>query len=134
MDQIQQEFDQLAQQVEFVGFNADALKPKSRNQIIGSVSNTLGEKGKIKVLLHSIAKGNLKSMVDEHQPTLQTDDFAITINAMAISMFDWVSTLQSAGLFADEARVLSFTSEGNSKVWKNYAAVSAAQSGSGSHY
>lgn len=127
MDQIQQEFDQLAQQVEFVGFNADALKPKSRNQIIGSVSNTLGEKGKIKVLLHSIAKGNLKSMVDEHQPTLQTDDFALTINAMAISMFDWVSTLQSAGLFADEARVLSFTSEGNSKVWKNYAAVSAAK-------
>jgi enoyl-[acyl-carrier protein] reductase I len=127
MDQIQREFDQLAQQVEFISFNADAVKPDSRNQIIGSFRKTLGEKGKIKVLLHSIAKGNLKSMVDEHQPTLQSDDFAITINAMAISLFDWVSALQSAGLFADAARVLSFTSEGNSKVWKNYAAVSAAK-------
>jgi len=30
-------------------------------------------------------------------------------------------------LFSGDARVVSFTSEGNTKAWKNYAAVSAAK-------
>ena len=32
-----------------------------------------------------------------------------------------------ARFFSDDARVISFTSEGNTKAWKNYAAVSAAK-------
>ncbi len=32
-----------------------------------------------------------------------------------------------AKLFASDARIISFTSEGNTKAWKNYAAVSAAK-------
>ena len=33
----------------------------------------------------------------------------------------------SRGNTAEDARVVSFTSEGNTKAWKNYAAVSAAK-------
>ena len=38
-----------------------------------------------------------------------------------------VREVQKAKLFADDVRVLSFTSEGNAKVWKNYGAISAAK-------
>jgi len=46
---------------------------------------------------------------------------------MAISLFDWTSEIFDAKLFSDDARIISFTSEGNTKAWKNYAAVSAAK-------
>ena len=60
-------------------------------------------------------------------PILQTDDFQLTIQAMGISLYDWTNAIFEARLFSDDARVISFTSEGNTKAWKNYAAVSAAK-------
>ena len=69
----------------------------------------------------------LTSMLDDENPALHNDDFMITINAMAISLFDWTISLHAEKLFSEDARILSFTSEGNSKAWKNYAAVSAAK-------
>ena len=46
---------------------------------------------------------------------------------MAFSLYDWTKAIFDANLFADEARIVSFTSEGNTKAWQNYAAVSAAK-------
>jgi len=66
-------------------------------------------------------------MVSTSTPALQNDDFNHTIQAMAISLFDWTKALFEAELFSGDARIISFTSEGNTKVWKNYAAVSAAK-------
>ena len=66
-------------------------------------------------------------MISESTPTLQTDDFQLTIQAMGISLYDWTNAIFEARLFSDDARVISFTSEGNTKAWKNYAAVSAAK-------
>ena len=66
-------------------------------------------------------------MIAEGQPILKNDDFNITINAMAISLFDWTQAIFDAKLFANDARIVSFTSEGNTKAWKHYAAVSAAK-------
>jgi len=128
MKSIIRDFDQLQQMdVEFLSFNVDAIKKENIIEVIQSLKILMGNHGKIRVLLHSIAKGNLKSMIDEDEPTLQNDDFNITINAMAISLFDWTIALYNEKLFAEDARVLSFTSEGNSNAWKNYAAVSAAK-------
>ena len=79
------------------------------------------------MLIHSVAKGNLKPMISDIGPTLRTDDFSLTINAMAISLYDWTKALFDKDLFATDSRVISFTSEGNKKVWQNYAAVSAAK-------
>ncbi|MDB2385531.1 SDR family oxidoreductase, partial [Polaribacter sp.] len=87
-----------------------------------------GEKAKIRVLVHSIAKGNVKPMYSKEETVLQHDDFRITLNAMAISLYDWFKDLFNQGLFAADTRIISFTSEGNSKAWQNYAAVSAAKS------
>ena len=66
-------------------------------------------------------------MVSDSFPTLQSDDLNLTINAMGISLYDWVKAVFDAKLFSKDARIIGFTSEGNNKVLKNYAAISAAK-------
>ncbi len=125
---IEAEFDSIRKTgVQFIAFNADALKIEKRNEMISELKALFGEDGRIRTLVHSVAKGNLKPMLSENQPTLNTDDFNVTINAMAISLYDWTQAIFQSQLFADDARIISFTSEGNTKAWKNYAAVSAAK-------
>lgn len=125
---IQMEFEKIKKTgVGFLSFNEDAVAEEKRNMIVTSIRNKLAENGKIKVLIHSIAKGNLKPLINEERPGLQNDDFLLTIDAMAISLHNWTKTLFEHQLFAADARVISFTSEGNTKALKNYAAVSAAK-------
>lgn len=122
------EFNKIkAEGIQFISFNMDAINPEKRQEIILELQHCLGEKGKIRTLVHSIAKGNLKPMIEANEPTLKNDDFSLTINAMAISLYDWTKAIFEANLFAKDARIISFTSEGNTKAWKNYAAVSAAK-------
>jgi len=125
---IDREFEKIKNTgINIRAFNADAINPERRNEIIEELKHILDKKGCIRIMIHSIAKGNLKPMIDEEKQTLKNDDFNLTINAMAISLYDWVSALFNAKLFSSDARIVSFTSEGNTKVWKNYAAVSAAK-------
>lgn len=127
-DEINTEFDKIrAENVQFKSFNIDAFKPEKREQIISELKTLFGSQGKIRTLVHSVAKGNLKPMISEDSPTLKTDDFNLTINAMAISLYDWTTSIFEAQLFSVDARIISFTSEGNTKAWKHYAAVSAAK-------
>lgn len=126
-DKIVSEFESIrAESVQFKSYNVDAFKVEKRKEVISELSQFF-KKDKIRTLVHSVAKGNLKPMVSEDQLTLNTDDFNLTINAMAISLYDWTRAIFEAKLFADDARIISFTSEGNTKAWKNYAAVSAAK-------
>ncbi|WP_075343461.1 SDR family oxidoreductase [Tenacibaculum agarivorans] len=126
---IDHEFSILKQEgVKFLSFNIDALNIAKRVDVIQQLQNEFEAQGKIRVLVHSIAKGNLKPMItEEANPTLKNDDFSLTINAMAISLYDWTKSLFEANLFAADTRIISFTSQGNQKAWQNYAAVSAAK-------
>jgi enoyl-[acyl-carrier protein] reductase I len=127
-DEINTEFNIIkAEGVQFKSYNVDAFKEEKRNDIILELSTIIGTEGKIRTLVHSVAKGNLKPMLDDEKPTLKNDDFNLTINAMAISLYDWTKAIFEAKLFAEDSRIISFTSEGNTKAWKNYAAVSAAK-------
>tara|TARA_R110002073_G_scaffold123234_1_gene266792 strand:+ start:83984 stop:84793 length:810 start_codon:yes stop_codon:yes gene_type:complete len=126
-------FDGITKEgVDFVSYNTDAFHAEKRAALIEDLQEEL-EGGKIKTMVHSVAKGNLKPMLSDDvtlslsKGTLQTDDFQLTIQAMGISLYDWTKALFEAKLFADDTRIISFTSEGNSKAWKNYAAVSAAK-------
>ena len=110
-----------------VAFNLDAFKSEKRELVINELKSIFGENGKVRTLVHSVAKGNLKPMISEDSATLKNDDFALTINAMAISLYDWTKALYDHKLFSEDARIVSFTSEGNTKAWQNYAAVSAAK-------
>ena len=127
LDQIEKDFKEITQDsVAFISYNTDAFKSEKRTEVIENLKKEL-EGGKIKILVHSVAKGNLKPMVSDSIPILKTDDFQLTIQAMGISLYDWVKAVFEAKLFSEDGRVVSFTSEGNSKAWRNYAAVSAAK-------
>ena len=104
-------------------FNQDALRRDVRDEIMKELS-----KHSVKILLHSIAKGCLKKMHGAENKILSKQDFDITIHAMAISWYEWTQALVLNKTFADKARNIAFTSEGNTKVWPGYAAVSAAKS------
>ena len=125
---IAKEFETIKQEgVQFKSFNVDAFKPDIRNQVIDELKVLFGKTHKIKALVHSVAKGNLKPMVSEESIELKHDDFVLTIQAMGISLYDWFKSVFNTRLFSKDARIISFTSEGNSKALQNYAAVSTAK-------
>ncbi len=126
--------------INLVHYNMDAIKPENRQKIlldmqevlsgqndINNNQSTDSKNGEIKVLVHSIAKGNLKPMVSSSEQELQNDDFRLTIDSMAISLYDWTQGIFKNNMFSKDARIISYTSEGNTKAWENYAAVSAAK-------
>ncbi len=126
--EIQKNFDEILREgVGFLSYNSDAVNPESRRKVISELSENTGKEGRIRILLHSIARGNLKPMTDDKNEVLRNDDFKLTIEAMAVSLYDWVQDLFQIRLFAPDARIISFTSEGSSKAWKYYGAVSAAK-------
>lgn len=104
-------------------FNKDALDENVRNEVLNTFP-----KHSVKIILHSIAKGSLKKMQAKEEETLSKQDFDITIHAMATSWYEWVQALIQKENFSEKARSMAFTSEGNSRVWPGYAAVSAAKS------
>lgn len=121
-------FKQLADEgIRFKSFNADATHDEKRASVIKEIETLLPGDEKIKVLVHSIAKGNLKSMGFSNDSTLTNQDFKTTLNAMALSLYDWTRELMHRQLFTSDSRVVSFTSEGSYRILPNYAAVSAAK-------
>lgn len=126
--QIESDFREIAANgYGFLSYNADATQPGKRAEMIRNISQNLPPGSKIKVLVHSIAKGNLKPMHTQHGLELDHQDFQITIDAMAISLYDWVQALIKEGLLKADFRVISFTSEGSTRAMRNYAAISAAK-------
>lgn len=105
-------------------FNADATLPAKQEMLWESIRNTLGSR-KISVLVHSIAKGNLKPM--DGQNGLNSADFGLTLQAMAVSLYDWVRMIHKDQCFESDVRVIAFTSEGSSRAIAQYGAVSAAK-------
>lgn len=119
--------------VGFIAMNVDALSEEGRADVLGQLAEAMGEAGKVRMLLHSIALGNLKKLAPqpgtptEDERYLDDEDFAGTVYAMGTSLATWTRAVFEAGLFASDARVLSMTSEGNEIAWRGYAAVSAAK-------
>jgi enoyl-[acyl-carrier protein] reductase I len=125
LPKIEEYFEEMkALEISFLNFNLDATNVEKRIECVLEVQSKIGNQ-KIKCLVHSIAKGSLKKMTGEN--SLTNDDFLITLNAMAISLYDWTKAVFDANLFDTDARIISFTSEGNTKPIQNYGAVSAAK-------
>lgn len=113
--------------VRLKSYNVDVANSEKRTATIQEIKGFLSAKTKIRILVHSIAKGNLKPMFGEKESTLDLQDFQLTLNAMALSLYDWTKSLVAAQLFSEDARIVSFTSEGSAKAWPGYAAISAAK-------
>ena len=154
--------------------NLNALDADDRKKTILCLKERLNHENNVKLLLHSIAYGNLKPIapsipenkadtainqlaqklnldatllsqtikdlflegvdpfhtlqtVNYPQALLEKEDMDQTIYSMGISLLDWVQDVFNNKLFANDARVLGLTSEGNQIAWRGYAAVSAAK-------
>lgn len=129
VNQIENQFKAISDKnnIELIQFNIDVIKKESRSIVLSDLKSKLGEIGKVKALIHSIAKGNLKPMISDNGPELKNDDFHLTIENMALSLYDWSKDIFELGIFSNDARIISFTSEGNKKAWRNYGAVSVAK-------
>jgi NAD(P)-dependent dehydrogenase (short-subunit alcohol dehydrogenase family) len=103
-------------------YHKDALKPETIEEVVGG----LPQKG-VRLLLHSIAKGSLRSLTGDQESALGARDLSITLHAMGYNWYEWGAALYQNDRFAEDARNLAFTSEGNQKVWPGYGAVSSAK-------
>ena len=135
MPTIEQAFDHIrACGTGFLAFNTDALSNEGLVRVLDGVSVAMGDSGRVRALVHSIAFGNLKPLVHPHgapqnpaEAVLDDDDFDRTVRAMGTSLATWAQAVHARRLFAADARVFGLTSEGNEVAWRGYAAVAAAK-------
>lgn len=115
-----------AHSVSILTYNLNALDAASRQNFIHDFG-TDARKGKVRLLLHSIARGNLKPLAGNGDNLLTAEDIQLTSYAMSNSLLDWARSLHQAGLFSADARIIGLTSEGAYKHWDAYAAVGIAK-------
>ncbi len=155
MAAIEEEFQRMGQTgADVLSFNLNALQSEKRAQVIEGLSEHLEQRGgKLRLVLHAISRGNLKRLapsverpeadlnprlrqaldrlypqsMSPEESQLSEEDFGLTLHAMATSLWGWVYELRQADVFAEDARILALTSEGNQRVWPYYAAVSTAK-------
>ncbi len=61
MARIEQEFETIRNTgVSFLAFNTNALSEEGRSEVLDELAKALGAEGKVRMILHSIAFGNLK--------------------------------------------------------------------------
>ena len=111
---------------ESVFINMNAADAEKRAEAIA----TMREKapGRVRILMHSLAFGALKPIVDEDpKNTLSQAQVEMTLDVMASSLVYWTQDLVNAKLFSKHGRIYAMTSAGSSRVWKSYGAVSAAK-------
>lgn len=111
-------------QITIAPFNINALDVAGRDQFIEQIDGLI-TKGSVKLLLHSIARGNLKPLTGDN--VLTTQDIEHTSYAMSNSLLDWTRLLIDNGLFTTDAGIVGLTSEGAHRHWDGYAAVSIAK-------
>ena len=128
--------DQVVSDIESHGrtarfFNSNAVQDDARQAVIAAMIAELGEGshlGRLRAVLHSIAFGNLLPYVsDGDSQAISPAQMEMTFNAMAHSLVYWVRDLVDAGLLANGGRVFAMTSEGATKIWPHYGAVSAVK-------
>jgi enoyl-[acyl-carrier protein] reductase III len=129
MKQIEEEFNALKSTgVQVLTFNKDANSAEAMHEICAELKKVIPAEESVRMLLHSVARGNLKPMHgNEGESTLELSDFQLTIESMALNWYGWAKALLDHNLFAKDARLLALTSEGNQKAWRGYGAVSAAK-------
>lgn len=115
MRRIEPEFDEIrARGVGFLSYNDDALDAEKQTRILDSLAEELGKDGKVRLLLHSIAFGNLKLVGPEAPPSdeaarrladrlgLDADDVRDAADELFEDGVDGVQGLASAPAYADD--------------------------------
>lgn len=124
--------------VTILPYNINALDNNGRLLFIQQFNSAVGKKNCVRLLLHSIARGNLKPLVFQEESiellneqesfgVLSVEDNQLTTYAMSTSLLDWARLLIKEDFFYHDARIIGLTSEGAHKYWDSYAAVSVAK-------
>jgi NAD(P)-dependent dehydrogenase (short-subunit alcohol dehydrogenase family) len=118
-------------------FNVNAADPQKRAEVLDDVARRFDERGRgdtIRVLLHSLAFGTLRPLVDDTPGEHVTDrQLEMTCDVMAHSLVYWVQEILHRKLFSEHSRIYAMTSTGSSQAWRGYGAVSAAKAALESH-
>lgn len=102
MKRIAPEFQQLSDSgVQVLTYNVNALSAKGMQQVLDGLQAGMRTDGRIRMLLHSIAYGNLKLLAPEHPQTHASHDRLLTQLSRKLALPK--ETLQSAcdGLFRE---------------------------------
>jgi NAD(P)-dependent dehydrogenase (short-subunit alcohol dehydrogenase family) len=133
VQQIIKKIERLGSQAVFFNINAaDAIK---RNEILDEIKERFEkEKGKIKVLIHSLAFGTLKPFIAKQPPeAISQAQMEMTMDVMANSLVYWTQGLVFRNLFGEGGKIFALTSAGSHTVLHNYGAVSAAKAALEAH-
>lgn len=104
---------------------ANASNEDMRKEIIQELSDF--KDIRIKFFIHSIAFGTLKKMIDSDD-RLGKKNIEMTQDVMCNNFIYWAQDLFANNLFNKGSHIISMTSAGGRKNWKNYGAVSMAKS------
>ncbi len=117
-----------------VFFNGNAADESKRREVIDQLKSLSHGKPIVKVVMHSLAFGTLKSFVgkDDEQPITKAQ-MEMTLDVMAHSLVYWVQDLAANNLLAQKARIFAMTSSGSHSAIPYYGAVSAAKAALESH-
>lgn len=116
-------------------YNVNAADQFKRNEIVNELKDKLNGQPIIKVIMHSLAFGTLKSFVPrnkDEQPITHAQ-MEMTLDVMAHSLVYWVQEIYMAGLLANKGRIFAMTSSGSHTAIPYYGAVSAAKAALESH-
>ena len=123
--------------VEAMYFNLNAASDKNREQVIQRIQDHFkikNNKGKIKVMLHSLAFGSLAPYIhNDPKERLSQKQMDMTLNVMAHSLVYWARDLLMADFFTQGTKIYAMTSSGSVRVTPYYGAVSAAKAALESH-
>jgi NAD(P)-dependent dehydrogenase (short-subunit alcohol dehydrogenase family) len=97
MKNIQPLFDELSEQVDLITFNCDALDSQTQMETVQKIREHLSPGGgKVRLLLHSIAFGNLKLIAGRHSNLTANTGSGKAAHALAAALNTSESQVQTA--------------------------------------
>ncbi len=115
-------------------FNTNAADPDRRAKVLDGLAAALAPGETVHVFMHSLAFGTLLPFIaDNPEEAVSQAQLEMTLNVMAHSLVYWTQDLVRRGLLGRGSRIFSMTSEGSSRVVRQYGAVSAAKAALESH-
>jgi NAD(P)-dependent dehydrogenase (short-subunit alcohol dehydrogenase family) len=118
-------------------FNVNAADAERRAEVAAAMERTLaegGQRGRLRVLLHSLAFGTLKALVtDDPRDAVTPAQMAMTLDVMAHSLVYWTQDVVGRGLMGAGGRIFAMTSAGGTRALPSYGPVSAAKAALEAH-
>ena len=109
-------------------FNTNAADDVKRAKVIDTIRERLPQGEHIKLLMHSLAFGTLRSYAPpEPKEAVSRSQMEMTLDVMAHSLVYWVQGLLYRDLLGPGSKVFAMTSSGSHRVLPDYGPVGCAK-------